>query len=70
MDVPALVIGHRSDRLHPFGDASRLAAQLPQARLVEARSLLELRLRPARLTAEIGSFLDEAWSTGRIARSA
>jgi pimeloyl-ACP methyl ester carboxylesterase len=70
MDVPALVIGHRSDRLHPFGDATRLAAQLPQARLVEARSLLELRVRPARLTAEICSFLDEAWSTGRIARSA
>jgi pimeloyl-ACP methyl ester carboxylesterase len=70
MDVPALENGHRSDRLHPFGDATRLAAQLPQARLVEARSLLELRVRPARLTAEICSFLDEAWSTGRIARSA
>jgi pimeloyl-ACP methyl ester carboxylesterase len=70
MDVPALVIGHRSDRLHPFGDAARLAAQLPQARLVEARSLLELRVWPARLTAEISSFLDEAWATGRIQRSA
>jgi pimeloyl-ACP methyl ester carboxylesterase len=70
MDVPALVIGHRSDRLHPFGDATRLAAQLPQARLVEARSLLELRVRPARLTAEICSFLDEAWATGRVQRSA
>jgi pimeloyl-ACP methyl ester carboxylesterase len=70
MDVPALVIGHRSDRLHPFGDAARLAAQLPQARLVEARSLLELRVRPARLTAEISSFLDEVWATGRIQRSA
>jgi pimeloyl-ACP methyl ester carboxylesterase len=70
MDVPALVIGHRSDRLHPFDDATRLAAQLPQARLVEARSLLELRLHPARLTAEICAFLDEAWSTGRVHRSA
>ena len=70
MDVPALVIGHRSDRLHPFGDATHLAAQLPQARLIEARSLLELRVRPARLTAEICSFLDEAWSTGRVQRSA
>lgn len=63
MDVPALVIGHRSDRLHPFGDATHLAAQLPQARLVEARSLLELRIRPGRLTAEIVSFLDAAWSS-------
>jgi pimeloyl-ACP methyl ester carboxylesterase len=50
MTTPTLVIGHRSDRLHPLGDAARLAEQLPNARFVVARSILELRLRPARLT--------------------
>lgn len=55
--TPALVIGHSADRLHPFGDASRLASQLPNARLLEASSILELRLRPERLTAEIERFL-------------
>ncbi len=70
MATPALVIGHPSDGLHPLGDASRLATQLPNARFVEARSILELRLRPARLTAEIIEFLDGAWETGRASREA
>ncbi len=61
--VPALVIGHRSDRLHPFHDAEQLARRLPNARLVQASSLLELRVRPERLTAEIARFLDAAWQT-------
>ncbi len=61
MDMPALVIGHDADRLHPFGDARRLAQQLPNAQLVEARSLFELRLRPARLTGFIAGWLDDVW---------
>lgn len=61
LPMPALVIGHRADRLHPLGDANKLAQQLPGARLVEARSLFELRLRPERLTAEIARFLDDVW---------
>ena len=60
--TPALVMGHRSDRLHPLGDAARLASQLPDARFVEARSPLELRLRPARLTAEILGFLSDVFA--------
>ena len=64
MKVPALVIGHSSDRLHPLGDAARLSAQLPDARFVEARSILELRMRPARLTAEILAFLRTVASSG------
>lgn len=67
--VPALVIGHRSDRLHPFADASNLAAQLPRARLVEARSILELRHHPQRLTTEIVTFLDSCWPEPRRQRS-
>ena len=64
------MIGHRSDRLHPLGDAARLAAQLPNARFVVARSILELRLRPARLTGEIARFLDDVWATGHAPRIA
>ena len=56
-----LVIGHRRDPLHPFTDAGTLAEELPNARLLEASSLLELRLAPKRLTAEIAGFLDECW---------
>ncbi len=61
---PAIVIGHRADLIHPFSDADNLAHQLPNARLVQAKSPLELRTRPARLTAEIGAFLDEVWASG------
>jgi pimeloyl-ACP methyl ester carboxylesterase len=59
--TPALVIGHRRDPVHPFSDAGALAEELPNARLLEADSLVELRLRPERLTNEIAAFLDEVW---------
>jgi pimeloyl-ACP methyl ester carboxylesterase len=65
LDIPALVIGHCADRLHPFADAAKLAGQLPRAELVQARSVLELRLRPQRLTEEILTFLDRLWSQPR-----
>jgi pimeloyl-ACP methyl ester carboxylesterase len=60
--TPALVIGHGGDPLHPQSDAARLARQLPNGRLVRARTALELRLRPQRLTGEIRDFLDEVWA--------
>ncbi len=60
--APALVIGHKIDFIHPFTDADHLTRQLTRARLVEARSILELRMAPARLTAEIAAFLDDVWS--------
>jgi pimeloyl-ACP methyl ester carboxylesterase len=63
--APALVIGHQYDIVHPFSDAGMLAAELPNGRLLEARSLLELRLAPRRLTAEIAAFLDECWRPRR-----
>jgi pimeloyl-ACP methyl ester carboxylesterase len=58
---PALVIGHPSDPLHPFSDADRTAAELHGARLVEAHSILEWRLRPERLDRELCRFLAEVW---------
>jgi hypothetical protein len=38
-----------------------LASELPDARLVNARSILELRVRPARLTSRIAAFVDQCW---------
>jgi pimeloyl-ACP methyl ester carboxylesterase len=59
--APTLVLGHRADLIHPFTDAEALARQVPTARLVQARSIVELRLRPGRLLPEIERFLDEVW---------
>ena len=62
LTAPALVIGHRRDPVHPFTDAGQLAGEMPNAELLQANSLLELRLKPARITAEIAAFLDRAWA--------
>ncbi len=70
MRTPALVIGHQHDLVHPFSDAGELAAELPQARLLQAGSLLELRITPARLTREIAAFIDECWKPRRARRRA
>ena len=53
LEAPALVIGHPRDPVHPFSDADMLAAELPNARLIDANSIVELRLKPKRLTAKI-----------------
>ncbi len=69
MDVPALVIGHRVDHVHPFHDAEQLARRLPQGQLVQASSMLELRVHPERLTTEINRLLDAAWSAPATGQS-
>jgi pimeloyl-ACP methyl ester carboxylesterase len=56
-----LVLGHHRDPVHPFSDAGMLAEEMPNARLLEADSLVELRISPERLTGEIASFLDGVW---------
>jgi pimeloyl-ACP methyl ester carboxylesterase len=61
MRTPALVIGHRRDPVHPFSDAGMLADELPDARLIEASSILELRVAPRRLTGEIADFIAGCW---------
>ena len=66
--MPTLVLGHHRDPVHPFSDAGMLATELPNGRLLEADSLVELRLSPERLTDEIASFLDEIWRQQRTAR--
>ena len=55
--MPALVVGHHIDPVHPFSDAGMLMDELPDARLVEASNILELRFWPQRLTAEITAFV-------------
>jgi pimeloyl-ACP methyl ester carboxylesterase len=60
-DAPALVIGHPRDPVHPFSDAGMLARELPNSKLIDASSAIELRVRPARLTAKIAQFVDDCW---------
>jgi pimeloyl-ACP methyl ester carboxylesterase len=59
IEQPTLIVGHTRDPVHPFSDSGMLAEELPHARLVEATSILEWRLRPKRLNAELASFLGE-----------
>ena len=67
MRHPALVIGHYRDPIHPFSDCDMLVRELPRARLLEASSVLELRLTPERLTSEIVAFLEECFTAPRTA---
>lgn len=64
-EMPALIIGHPNDPLHPFSDADTLAHELAGARLVDANSFLEWRVDPDRLDAELAAFLDETWAGPR-----
>jgi pimeloyl-ACP methyl ester carboxylesterase len=61
IEAPALVLGHPADLIHPFSDADALARQLPHSRLVQAHSIVELRLRPRRLLDAIEAFLVDVW---------
>src|SRR4051794_33937141 len=70
MEQPTLVIGHHSDPLHPFSDAGMLAEELPNAHLIEANSILEWRISPERLDAELARFLDSVWEDKPVAEAA
>lgn len=61
IDVPALVVGHPADPIHPAADAAKVAKELPRARFVKARSFLEWRIAPDRLDAEAVAFVRECW---------
>jgi pimeloyl-ACP methyl ester carboxylesterase len=65
LEAPTLVIGHQRDPVHPFSDSDALVEELPNATLVEADSILELRISPERLTGEIADFLDTCWKPAR-----
>lgn len=61
IEQPTLVIGHKMDPIHPIEDAETLAADLPNSRFLEANSIAELRVTPARITNEIIDFIDDCW---------
>jgi hypothetical protein len=67
--MPTLILGHHRDPVHPFTDAGMLADELPNGRLLEADSLVELRLQPERLTGEIADFLDDVWAGSGAAKA-
>jgi pimeloyl-ACP methyl ester carboxylesterase len=66
LTAPTLIIGHQRDPIHPFSDADMLSHELPNAKIVEATSIVELRTSPERLTGEIASFVDSCWGAPRI----
>lgn len=57
LDMPTLIVGHWGDKLHEYRDARALAQQMPNARLLSARHILELRTQPSRLWPQIEDFL-------------
>jgi pimeloyl-ACP methyl ester carboxylesterase/acyl-CoA-binding protein len=59
IEAPTLVIGHSGDWLHNLEDSRALAEELPNGRLLTAKSILELRLKPGRLMPEVLAFLRE-----------
>jgi pimeloyl-ACP methyl ester carboxylesterase len=70
IQAPALVVGHPRDPIHPAADAAMLADELPRARFVAAKSILEWRSRPGRLDAEAIEFVSSCWRTPRRSRKA
>jgi pimeloyl-ACP methyl ester carboxylesterase len=65
-EAPTLVIGHRRDPVHPFSDAGALVDELPDATLAHAHHILELRLTPKRLSAEISEFVDTCFAPREV----
>ena len=68
MTVPALVVGHPRDPIHPFADAAMLAEEMPNAEFVQASSILEWRVRPERLNRAAVNFALSCWRTPRSQR--
>lgn len=63
IQAPTLVIGHELDPIHPFSDALALVEELPNGHFVRADSIIELRVKPERLTKTICEFIDETWAS-------
>ncbi len=61
IDVPAMVIGHPYDPVHPVADAEMLAEELTGSRYVAANNILEWRVRPDRLDRVALDFVAECF---------
>jgi pimeloyl-ACP methyl ester carboxylesterase len=70
MRIPSLVLGHRRDPLHAMDDATALVRELPDARFVEANSVMEARTRPTRVIDEMNTFLDRIWGPTAVSEHA
>jgi pimeloyl-ACP methyl ester carboxylesterase len=68
IQAPALVIGHPHDPIHPAADAAMLAEELPDSTFVEARGILEWRMRPQRLNAIAADFVERCYDGEAVAR--
>jgi pimeloyl-ACP methyl ester carboxylesterase len=66
--APTLIVGHPADPIHPFADAAMLSRELANAEFVQASSLLEWRVRPARLDRKAVDFALRCWQTPRRKR--
>ncbi len=69
IQAPALVVGHPSDPIHPAADAAMLAEEMPHATFVQARSILEWRVRPDRLNRAAADFALGCWREARARRT-
>jgi pimeloyl-ACP methyl ester carboxylesterase len=61
ISAPALVVGHPADPIHPAADAAMLAEEMQDATFVQAKSILEWRVRPERLNQEAADFALDCW---------
>ena len=68
IQAPAMVVGHPADPIHPAADAAMLADEMPRATFVQARSILEWRVRPDRLDQLAAEFALECWGSSATAR--
>jgi pimeloyl-ACP methyl ester carboxylesterase len=68
IEAPALVVGHPADPIHPAADAAMLAEEMPNATFVQAKSILEWRVKPDRLNREAATFALDCWRDARTAR--
>jgi pimeloyl-ACP methyl ester carboxylesterase len=68
ISVPALVVGHPLDPVHPLADAAMLADEIPRATLLRSRSALEWRFRPERLDQAAVELATTCWKTPRRRR--
>ncbi|MQA75050.1 MAG: alpha/beta fold hydrolase [Solirubrobacterales bacterium] len=68
--LPALVIGHPADPLHPFSDSDMLVSEMPAARILNAESIFEWRVNPGRLDGELAEFVAEVYAPAPAANGA
>jgi pimeloyl-ACP methyl ester carboxylesterase len=62
LEMPALVVGHTRDPIHPAADAAMLAEEMPASHFVQAKNILEWRFWPDRLNGVAADFVEECYA--------